>query len=93
MLADPRAAEDVATSIAKGVGKGKGYVDISTIDGDTANRIKEVRGRLLLNILHEGHGTVVCGFVSGIWLKCSIEPWRIGGLLICRQFTVEEVRT
>lgn len=44
MLADPAAAEDVAQGIAQGIGEGKGYVDISTIDGDTANRIKEVPG-------------------------------------------------
>ena len=42
MLADPAAAEDVAKGIAAGLKGGKGYVDISTIDGETANRIKEV---------------------------------------------------
>ena len=42
MLADPAAAEEVAKGIAQGMGEGKGYVDISTIDGDTANRIKDV---------------------------------------------------
>ena len=42
MLADPHAAEEVAKVIGKGIAANKGYVDVSTIDGDTANRIKQV---------------------------------------------------
>lgn len=42
MLADPKAAEEVGKGIAAGISEGKGYVDISTIDGDTAKRIKQV---------------------------------------------------
>ncbi len=52
MLADPHAAEEVAKSIAKGIANRQGYVDVSTIDGDTANRIKQVLSALLCLASH-----------------------------------------
>lgn len=41
MLADPAAALEVADSIAKGISAGKGYVDVSTIDGESAQKIHQ----------------------------------------------------
>ncbi|KAL3145051.1 hypothetical protein ABBQ32_003540 [Trebouxia sp. C0010 RCD-2024] len=44
MLADPQAAEAVATGpdgIAAGMGSGKGYVDVSTVDAGTAQNISK----------------------------------------------------
>jgi len=68
MLADPPAAEEVAKSIAKGIGEGKGYVDVSTIDGDTANRIKE--------LIHSAGGQYLEAPVSG-----SKQPAEQGALI------------
>ena len=45
MVADPEAALQLATGpdgIAAGMGAGKGYVDASTIDAGTAQKINEV---------------------------------------------------
>lgn len=68
MLADPVAAEAVAHGIAKGLQKGKGYVDVSTIDGDTANRIKE--------LIHTSGGLYLEAPVSG-----SKQPAEQGALI------------
>lgn len=51
MLADPKAAEDVGKKIAEGIKEGKGYVDVSTIDGDTAKRIADVRCHFMIELL------------------------------------------
>ena len=62
MVSDPEAALAVAASAAPGISAGKGFVDMSTVDAETAasvaklveekgGRYLEVRGRSLFSFL------------------------------------------
>ena len=68
MVSDPEAALQLATSpdgIAAGMGAGKGYVDASTIDAGTAQKIAEVS--------RQSHVEVVLS-PTNVCVQCSL--WR-----------------
>ena len=71
MLADPPAAEAVATGpdgIAAGMSAGKGYVDVSTVDAGTAQKISKV---VCVFILHVMHVLITLCSGSSHQLKCG----------------------
>lgn len=67
MLADPAAAEAVATGpdgIAAGMSAGKGYVDVSTVDAGTAQKISKVACVLTLQLMHVSVRLVIQSFAA-----------------------------
>ncbi|KAH9613354.1 hypothetical protein KSS87_019182 [Heliosperma pusillum] len=85
MLADPDSAMEVACGkhgAASGMGPGKGYVDVSTVDGPTSKLISErikATGALFLEvctvILYLYHTTKIHFTGSCFWLQEASRGW------------------